>query len=91
MKHDICAKDYSEFVDISQYKDKNPNKIDRFPFTDEEIKTMWNWSTKNEYVSIFLMLIYTGVRQGELRDLKKKMFTLKNAIFISDNQKHLPG
>lgn len=41
MKHNICAKDYSEFVDISQYRDKNPNKIDRFPFTDEEIKTMW--------------------------------------------------
>lgn len=91
MKHDICAKDYSEFVDISQYKDKNPNKIDRFPFTDEEIKTMWNWSTKNEYVSIFLMLIYTGVRQGELRDLKKEDVHLEERYFYIRESKTPAG
>lgn len=26
MKNDLCSKDYSRYVDINQYKDKNPNK-----------------------------------------------------------------
>jgi hypothetical protein len=29
LKNDICNKDYSSFVDIVQYKDRNPNKYDR--------------------------------------------------------------
>ena len=35
LKNDICNKDYSEFVDILKYKDKNPNKNDRNKFTQE--------------------------------------------------------
>ena len=37
MKNDICNKDYSEFVDLSRYKDKNPNKRDRNKFTKEQV------------------------------------------------------
>lgn len=33
MKNDICNKDYSKFVDIAKYKDRNPNKMDRNKFT----------------------------------------------------------
>ena len=36
MKNDICSKDYSEFVDIVKYKDKNPDKRDHNKFTKEE-------------------------------------------------------
>ena len=35
MKNDICNKDYFEFVDLSRYKDKNPNKRDRNKFTKD--------------------------------------------------------
>lgn len=41
MKNDICNKDYSEFVDIVKYKDRNPNKMDRDKFTKEDIKLLW--------------------------------------------------
>ena len=41
MKNDICNKDYSEFVDIVRYKDKNPDKRDRNKFTKAEIKRLW--------------------------------------------------
>ena len=41
MKNDICNKDYSEFVDLSRYKDKNPNKRDRNKFTKEHIARLW--------------------------------------------------
>lgn len=32
LENDICNKDYSSFVDIVQYKDRNPNKYDRNKF-----------------------------------------------------------
>ena len=41
LQNDICSKDYAKFIDISQYKDKNPNAIERKPFTKEEIQTLW--------------------------------------------------
>ena len=80
MENDICSKDYSRYVDISSYKDKNPDKIDRFIFTDSEIRMLWEWSN-NEYVGIILILIYTGVRVGEMRDLKKNDVNLKEKYF----------
>ena len=41
MKNDICSKDYSEFVDIMKYKDKNPDKRDHNKFTKKEIERLW--------------------------------------------------
>ena len=38
IKNDICNKDYSTFVDVVQYKDRNPNKYDRNKFEKEEIE-----------------------------------------------------
>ena len=35
LKNDICNKDYSSFVDIIQYKERNPNKYDRNKFSKE--------------------------------------------------------
>ena len=40
IKNDICNKDYAEFVDIAQYKDKNPNKYDRDKFTKDAISIL---------------------------------------------------
>lgn len=37
LKYEIVGKDYSEYVDIIQYKDKNPNKYDRNKFDKDEI------------------------------------------------------
>ncbi|MDD3049759.1 MAG: tyrosine-type recombinase/integrase [Candidatus Cloacimonetes bacterium] len=81
MENDIVVKDYSEFIDIIQYKDKNPNKIDREPFTNAEVKKLWDSVDSNEYVQIVLMLIYSGVRISELLDLKKEDIYLKERYF----------
>ena len=42
IKHDICNKNYAESVDISQYKDRNPNKYDRTVFSTNEIQRLWD-------------------------------------------------
>ncbi len=81
LQNDICSKDYAKFIDISQYKDKNPNAIERKPFTKEEIQTLWSKADSNEYISVVLMLIYSGVRVGELLDLKKENVNLSEKWF----------
>lgn len=58
-------------MNILKFKDKNPNKTDRAPFTEKEINALW-MQTDNIYVQIVLMLIYSGVRVSELLDLKRK-------------------
>jgi integrase len=79
MKHDICLKNYAHYVDIQQYKDRNPDKTARSPFTIEEINDLWSSGTPGAKVT--LMLIYTGVRIGELLDLKKENVNLKEQWF----------
>ena len=80
MKHDICGKDYSEFVDIARYRDKNPNKRDRDKFSTEQIERLWQLS-EDPYYQIVLMLIYNGCRISEFLDLKKEHVHLEEQYF----------
>lgn len=75
MKLDLCRKDYSKYVDIAKYSDKNPDKYDRKPFTKEQIDTLWSLQ-EDKYYQIILILIYTGLRIEELLLLKKENINL---------------
>lgn len=81
MKHDICSKDYSEYVDIYKYKDRNPNKYDRTIFSNDEIEKLWKKVSNDEYLQIPLVLIYTGLRVGELWNLKQSDVNLRERYF----------
>ena len=80
MKNDICSKDYSEFVDIVKYKDKNPGQRDHNKFTKEEIERLWTLA-EDPYYQIVLMLIYNGCRISEFLDLKKEDVHLDEQYF----------
>ena len=41
---------------------------------------MWLWSEKNEYIQVILMLVYSGVRPGELFAVKKEYVNLEELI-----------
>lgn len=81
MQNDLCGKDYSKYVDINQYRDRNPNAYNRLPFSKSEIEKVWQWKDSNEYISVILMLIYSGVRIGELLNLKKECVNLEERWF----------
>lgn len=72
LKNDICNKDYSSFVDVAQYKERNPNKYDRNKFDKKEIELIWK-QKYDKYYQIILMLLYNGVRISELLDFKKNV------------------
>ena len=80
IKNDICNKDYSSFVDIAQYKDRNPNKYDREKFTKDEIAKIWEMKD-DKYYQIILMLLYNGLRISEFLSLKKENVHLDEQYF----------
>ena len=81
MKNDVCNKDYSEYVDIQRYKDRNPDKRDHNKFTREEVDRLWEFKDQ-PYYQIVLMLIYTGCRISELLALKKENVNLKECAVL---------
>ena len=71
LRYDIVDKDYSRLINVQKHKNKNPNQRGHTIFTNEEIKRLWD----NQFdadVQVVLMLIYTGVRIGEMLSIKKE-------------------
>lgn len=64
VQNDIVEKDYATFVKIEE-KENEP-KLDRAPFTAEEINTLWDNLDRHEWIDTILIMIYTGLRIGEL-------------------------
>lgn len=82
-------RDMIKYVDIS--KAGNPNAYNRKPFSKKAIKQLWNAQSSNEYLSVVLMLIYTGVRIGEFLDLEKKDIHLDERWFYVKESKTNAG
>lgn len=90
MKNDICGKDYAKYVDISKYKNQNPNKRDRDKFSYEEIFSLWQ-KRDDPNCQIVLMLIYNGCRVSEFLNLKKENVHLDEQYFDVINSKTSNG
>lgn len=80
MRYELCPKDNSRYVDILKFSKVNPNARDRNPFTKKYIDILWSMK-EDKWYQIALMLIYTGVRIGELLELEKKDVNLEEQYF----------
>lgn len=90
--HEIVSQDKREmirYVDIN--KAGNPNAYDRKPFKKTHIKKIWDSESSNVYLSVVLMLIYTGIRIGELLELEKKDVHLDERWFYVKESKTSAG
>lgn len=65
VKNDIIDKNIIEFVELRKHQPKLQRRI----FTDEEIQILWD-NINIPFVDTVLILIYTGLRIGELLNLK---------------------
>lgn len=80
--HEIVPPDKREmvrYVDIK--KPGNPNAIKRTVFNKNQIKQLWEVQEGNPYISVILIMIYTGLRIGELLSLKKEDVHLEERYF----------
>ena len=76
-KYDYVNKNYAKYIDLG--KDTEPAK--RKTYTDEEIKKLWKLKKYN-YVKIVLIMLYTGMRLGEIRTIKKENIFIEESYLI---------
>lgn len=81
IENDIVEKDYSKFVDPGE----ETTKLERIPFSDAEIEKLWA-NLDKPYVDSVLIMIYSGMRVGELLTIETKNIDLKNRIMIGGNK-----
>jgi integrase len=78
IKNDIVDKNYAQYVDVGKREGKLKRKI----FTKEEIDKLFENVNKMEYIDTVLILIYSGLRIGELLDIKIENVHLEERYMI---------
>lgn len=81
-KNDICDKNYAQYVDIGQRE----GVINRTPFSQEEINKLFEYEEQLDYVDTILIMIYTGLRIGELLDMKIKDVHLEDRYMVGGSK-----
>jgi integrase len=76
MQYDIVNKNYADFLKLPKIK-RQEKKI----FTDEQIQVLFNYDS-NDTAKIILILIYTGMRIGELFEVTKSNVNLEEEYLI---------
>ncbi|MBO0586156.1 site-specific integrase [Sporosarcina sp. E16_8] len=68
MENDLVDKDYAAFVDLGE----NDTVSSREPFTTEEVASLWENIDKSDFIDTILIMIYTGLRPGELATIENE-------------------
>ena len=90
--HEIITPDKRELIKYLDLRNaKNPNMRIRKPFTKTDIQTLWDNEASDCYISVVLILIYTGLRIGELLSLKKEDIHLDERWFYIKEAKTTAG
>ena len=80
--HEIVTPDKRDLIKYLDLRSaKNPNTRKRKPFAKTDIQALWKAKDTDPYISVVLILIYTGVRIGELLSLKKEDIHLDERWF----------
>ena len=82
IKNDINVKKYSSYIDIG----KKTTKLIRTPFEEDEINLLWSNIDRMDFVDTILILIYTGMRVGELLDIKLENVHLDKKYMIGGSK-----
>lgn len=68
--NDLCSKDVSRLIETKPM----PNSEKHTPLSEDEIRTLWiRWNeTQDRFIGYWLILIYTGLRAGELINIRNE-------------------
>ena len=81
LANDLVNKDYSAFLKTMAMKHSDMHQ----PYTTEELRTLW-LHTDSDLVKIILIQIYTGMRRGELVQMKMENVNLKENYMIGGSK-----
>ncbi|SDZ18645.1 tyrosine-type recombinase/integrase [Tindallia californiensis] len=73
LKNDIDVRDYSKFVDLGRKDIGKKREV----FTGKEINLLWDHVERMDYIDAILIMIYTGMRPGELITIKNQDINLE--------------
>jgi integrase len=77
-ENDIVEKDYSQFIVLPK---KTKTKKDTF--TTAEIDALWNdYNSGGEFTGYILIMIYTGMRYGEIAKIRKENIYLSGRYMV---------
>lgn len=76
MQNDIIQKDYSAYIELK----KDDKESSRKPFSQEEINRLFELEREIEFIDTILIMIYTGMRIGELLLIETKDIDIPNRI-----------
>ncbi len=79
-KNDIVTKNYAKFIEINEKIEKTGSI-----FTDDEIKLLWD-NVDNEVVQELLILIYTGMRIGEMLMINRENINFEEGYMVGGNK-----
>lgn len=84
MEYEIVDRNYARMFDISNdiLDEKEEAKRGHIPFTDEEIKKLWDNVDTVQYVDVVLIQSYSGWRPQELGLIKIENVDLKEWTFV---------
>jgi integrase len=88
MSNDISIKDYSAYLDKII---KTDDIIERIPFSQDELDTLFNNVSNIPYIDTILMMCYSGVRIGELLNIKINDVHIAERYFIVTDSKTAAG
>ena len=78
MENDHAVKNYAQFIKLPTLE-----KSKRDAFSEEEIKSLWeDYNNGNGFTGYILVMIYTGMRYGELNELLKQNIFLDKSYMI---------
>jgi len=80
VQNDIVTKNYAKFIKIEEKVEKTGAV-----FTSDEIKTLWKHSDER-IARIFLILIYTGMRIGEMLQMTKDDIHLDECYMVGGSK-----
>ena len=80
VQNDIVGKNYAKFIKIEEKIEKTGSV-----FTEDEIKTLWE-NSDDLIARILLILIYTGMRIGELLQMSKDTINLDECYMVGGSK-----
>lgn len=81
-ENDIVTKEYSDYLQLPV----NTESKSKIPFTSAEIDTLFENYDRMKYIDVILIMIFTGLRVGELLEIKCENVNLDERFMIGGNK-----